>query len=94
VVRYKFNPEARNRYEYYRKHLFRQYLAPAIERNERMRKNGVHALLIPSMNGAIWTSETRAKKEAKKMVKWDKRMARLNKIPLSQIPRTEWAQNP
>jgi len=50
-MRYKFNPEARNRYEY-------------------------------------------AKKEAKKMVKWDKRMARLNKIPLSQIPRTEWAQNP
>jgi hypothetical protein len=93
-MKYRFNAEARNRYEHYRENLFRQYLAPSIERNEQMRKNGVHALLIPSMNGAIWTSETRAKKEAKKMVKWDKRMARLNKIPLSQIPRTEWAQNP
>lgn len=93
-MKYRFNAEARSRYEHYRENLFHQYIAPAIERNKRMRDKGINGLLIPSMSGAVWASEARAKKEAKKMVKWDKRMARLNKIPLSEMPRTEWAQKP
>lgn len=95
---YRFNKEARLRYEHYKKHLFEQYMTPARERNKRLRDKGTDWWKIPSLSGAIWTSEERAKKQAKKqakkMVKWDKKMARLNRWKLSETPRTEWAENP
>lgn len=90
-MKYRFNKEARSRYEYYKKHLFEQYMTPSIERNKRLRDKGADWWKIPSLSGAVWTSEERAKKQAKKMVKWDKKMARLNRMKLQDFPRTEWA---
>ena len=69
-------------------------MAPSRERRKRLHAKGVNPEMIPSISGAVWTSEGRAKKEAKKMVRWDKRMARLNRMKLRDFPRTVWAVNP
>lgn len=43
----------------------------------------VHVMLI--------ANERWAKREAKKMVRWDKRTAKANGWKLSEMPQTEWA---
>ena len=94
MMKYRFNPEARIRYEYYTEKLFDQYIQPSQEYRMRLRKAGVSGLQIPSISGAVHVAKKRAKKEAKKMVKHEKYLAQLNRVKLKNIPRTEWAVNP
>lgn len=46
---------------------------------------------VPSILDATIAAERKAKKDAKAMVKEDKRLAKLNKMKLKDFPRTESA---
>ena len=46
---------------------------------------------VPSILDATIAAERKAKKDARAMVKEDKRLAKLNKMKLKDFPRTEWA---
>ena len=46
---------------------------------------------VPSILDSVIAAERKAKKDARAMVKEDKRLAKLNKMKLKDFPRTEWA---
>lgn len=82
--------ESKARYRHYKINLYRQTMEIVHEHRARMYR-GMPGWEVPSILDATIAAERKAKKDAKAMVKEDKRLAKLNKMKLKDFPRTEWA---
>lgn len=85
--------ESKARYEHYRSNIYKQIMESVHNYRAKM-YYGRPLWEVPSILNAVLTAERKAKKDAKAMVKEDKRLAKLNKMKLKDFPRTEWALSP
>lgn len=85
--------ESKARYQHYKDNLYREAMERTIENRNRL-YYGMSPWEIPSILDATIHNERWAKREARKMVRWDKRTAKANGWKLSEMPRTEWAAKP
>lgn len=83
--------EPKARYEHYKRNLYREAMERAIEHRSRL-YHGMPPWEIPSILNTVIHNERWAKREAKRMVRWDKKTAKANGWKLSEMPRTEWAE--
>lgn len=84
------NKESRRRRKYYKDNLYREAMDKAHEHRNRL-YNGMPPWEIPSILNTVIYNDRWAKREAKKMVRWDKRTAKANGWKLSEMPQREWA---
>ena len=82
--------ESRRRRKYYKDNLYREAMERAVEHRNRL-YHGMSPWEIPSILDTVIYNERWAKREAKKMVRWDKRTAKANGWKLSEMPQTVWA---
>ena len=85
--------ESKARYEHYRSNIYKQIMESVHNCRAKM-YYGMPLYEVPSILNATIAAERKAKKEARKMVRWDKKTAKANGWKLSEMPRTEWAEKP
>ena len=82
--------ESKARYEHYKANLYRQTMDSVHNYRAKM-YYGMPLHEVPSILDSTIAAERKARKDARAMVKEDKRLAKLNKMKLKDFPRTEWA---
>lgn len=80
--------ESKARYEHYRSIIYKETMESVHNYRAKM-YYGKPLHEVPSILDATIASDRASKKEAKAMVKADKRIARLNKVKLKDLPLTK-----